>query len=123
MALDLEGLLRFATENDASDVFLKSNTQPTVRLNGAVRKLDHPALTNDEIEGWARKMMTAEQWAHFQKHPDHDVSYVIPNVARFRFNIYRSMCGCAMCLRIVQLKIRGFEELGLPDVLGEFTRH
>jgi twitching motility protein PilT len=123
MSLDLEGLLRFASENGASDVFLKSNTQPSVRLNGAVRKLDHPPLTNDEIEGWARKMMTAEQWAHFQKHPDHDVSYVIPNVARFRVNIYRSMGGCAMVLRVVQLKIRGFDELGLPEVLGDFTRH
>ncbi|HEX8552401.1 MAG TPA: type IV pilus twitching motility protein PilT [Abditibacteriaceae bacterium] len=123
MALDLEGLLRFASENKASDIFLKTNTPPTLRLNGSVRKLDAPPLENDDIESWARKMMTAEAWAHFQKHPDHDVSYVIPGVARFRVNIYRSMGGCAMCLRVVQLKIRGFEELGLPDAVADYTRH
>jgi twitching motility protein PilT len=123
MAVDFEGLLRFAADNGASDIFLKSNTPPSVRLNGSVRKLDHPALTNDEIETIARKMMTAEQWADFQKHPDHDVSYTIPNVSRFRVNIYRAMGGCAMVLRVVQLKIRGFEELGLPEVIADFTRH
>ena len=123
MALDLEGLLRFASENKASDIFLKTGAPPTLRLNGSVRKLDAPNLKNEEIEGWARKMMTAEQWAHFEKSPDHDVSYVIPDVARFRVNIYRSMGGCAMCLRVVQLKIRGFEELGIPDVIADFTRY
>jgi twitching motility protein PilT len=123
MAIDLEGLLRFATENGASDIFLKTGTPPSVRLNGNIRKLDHSELTNDEIAGAARKMMSAEAWAEFERHPDHDVSYVIPNVARFRVNIYRSMGGCAMCLRVVQLKIRGFEELGLPPVLADFTRH
>ncbi|HEX8833395.1 MAG TPA: type IV pilus twitching motility protein PilT [Abditibacteriaceae bacterium] len=123
MALDMEGLLRFATENNASDVFLKTGSPPVLRLNGHIRKLDAPTLTNEEIEGAARKMMTAEQWAEFQKHPDHDVSHSIPGVARFRVNVYRSMGGCAMCLRVVSLKIRGFEELGLPEAIADLTRH
>lgn len=123
MALDLEGLLHFGTENGASDIFLKTDTPPTVRLNGHIRKLDHPPLTNDEIEGVARRMMPAHQWAEFEKHPDHDVSYTIPGVARFRVNIYRTKGGCAMCLRVVSFNIRGFEELGLPDALADYTRH
>jgi twitching motility protein PilT len=67
-------------------------------------------------------MMTPKQWEEFQEHPDHDVAYSIPEVARFRVNIYRTMGVVAMCLRVVQLRIRSFEELGLPQVLAEFTR-
>jgi hypothetical protein len=48
---------------------------------------------------------------------------VLPNVSRFRVNVYRERGGCAMVMRVVQLKIRQFHELGLPDVLADFTRH
>lgn len=123
MALDLDSLLTFATENEVSDIYLKDGTPPALKLNGSVRKLDHPPLTGAEIDAVAQHMMTPEQWAEFQKHPDHDVSYSIPNVARFRVNVYRQRGTTAMCLRVVQLKIRGFETLGVPDVLADFTRH
>jgi len=123
MAFNLDSLLRFATENDASDVFLKENTPPTLRLNGSIRKLDQPALTAEEIDQFAQQIMTPKQWAEFLEHPDHDVSYSIPDIARFRVNVYKQRGSTAMVLRVVQLKIRGFETLGVPDVLADFTRH
>ena len=123
MAFDIDGLLNFATANGASDVFLKAETPPTLRLGGHIRKLDHPELTGEEIESVARKMMTAKQWEEFLDHPDHDVAYMLPGVARFRVNIYRQRGTVAMCLRVVSLNIRTFQELGLPEVLAEFTRH
>lgn len=123
MAFDIDGLLKFATDNGASDVFLKAETPPTLRLGGHIRKLDHPDLTGEEIEAVARKMMTAKQWEEFLEHPDHDVAYMIPGVARYRVNIYRQRGTVAMCLRVVSLNIRTFQELGLPEVLADFTRH
>ncbi|MBV9469882.1 MAG: type IV pilus twitching motility protein PilT [Abitibacteriaceae bacterium] len=122
MAIDIDALLRFGTEADASDVFLKEGAPPTLRLNGTVRKLDHPTLTNDDIEGVAKMMMSGEKWLAFQTHPDHDLSYSIPGVARFRVNVYKQRGAIAMVLRVVKLKIRQFAELGLPEVLADFTR-
>lgn len=122
MAFDIDGLLRFATANNASDVFLKADTPPSLRLGGHVRKLDHPPLKGEEIEGVARKMMTPKQWEEFLEHPDYDVAYMIPEIARFRVNIYRQRGTVAMCLRVVSLTIRTFQELGLPEVLADFTR-
>jgi twitching motility protein PilT len=123
MAFDIDNLLTFATLNKASDVFLKGDASPYLRLNGAVRKLDAPALSGEEIEGIARMMMNDEQWQSFQAHPDHDLAYSIPDLARFRVNVYKTRGEIAMVLRVVSLNIRGFEELGLPEVLSDFTRH
>jgi twitching motility protein PilT len=123
MAFDIDGLLRFSSESGASDIFLKGNAPPILRLNGHIRKLDHPELPPEETERIARMMMTPKQWEEFLDHPDHDVAYSIPGVARFRVNIYRTKGVVALCLRVVQLKIRGFHELGLPEVIAEFTRH
>lgn len=122
MAIDIDGLLRFATDCNASDIFLKEGAPPTVRLNGTMRKLDHPELTTEDMEGVAKMMMTGEAWLEFQHHPDHDVAYSIPGIARFRVNIYKQRGGIAMVLRVVQLKIRQFTELGLPEIIAQFTR-
>lgn len=122
MALDFEGLCRFASESGASDIFLKEAAPPAVKINSSLRKLEHPPLEKADFEPVFRSLMTAEQFEHFQKHPDHDCSYNIPNVARFRVNMYKSKGGYAMCLRVVNLRIRQFQELGLPEVLAEFTR-
>ncbi len=123
MAFDIDALLTFATQNKVSDVFLKGDAPPYLRLNGDVRKLDHPPISEADMEMLAKKMMTGEQWQMFEEHPDHDVAYSIPNVSRFRVNIYRTRGALAMVLRVVQLEIRGFEELGLPEVIADFTKH
>lgn len=123
MSFDIDGLLQFATQAGASDVFLKENAPPTLRLNGSIRKLEHEPMTGEMIEGIARAMMPPRHWERFEEHPDHDLAYMIPDVARFRVNVYRQRGSVAMVLRIVQLRIRQFHELGLPEVLAEFTRY
>jgi twitching motility protein PilT len=84
-----------------------------VRLNGAVKQLNHPPLTNEEIETVAKRLMKGDQWKNSKIIPTR-LSYVLPNVSRFRVNVYRERGGCAMVLRVVQLNIRQFDELGLP---------
>src|SRR5688572_10767806 len=105
MAFDIDSLLRFGAENGASDVFLKADAPPTLRLHGHIRKLDHPPLKAEEIEQIARIMMTTRHWEAFENHPDHDLSYMIPEVARFRVNFYKQRNAIAMVLRIVSLRI------------------
>ncbi len=122
MALDFEGLCRFAAESGASDIYIKEGAPPALKIDSSLRKLEHPPLTHEDLEPVVKNLMTPEHFAEFQNNPDHDVSYSIPDVARFRVNIYMVKGGYALCLRVVQLRIRKFSELGLPEVLAEFTR-
>lgn len=122
MALDFEGLCRFASEAGASDIFIKEGSPPAVKINSALRRLDHPPLTHEDLDPVVRALLGDEKYERFQNHPDIDLSYNIPDVARFRVNIYRTKGGYAMVLRVVQLRIRSFGELGLPEVLADFTR-
>jgi twitching motility protein PilT len=122
MALDFEGLCRFAAESNASDIFIKEGAAPALKINSSLLRLNHPPLTKDDLEPIFKQMMPRGKFEEFQDHPDHDVSYNIPDVARYRVNMYKTKGGYAMCLRVVQLRIRAFGELGLPEVLGDFTR-
>lgn len=123
MAFDFEGLCRFAAQANASDIFLKEGSAPAVKINSTLRKLDHPPLSKADLEPVVQSLMTPAKFAGFQDHPDHDVSYNIPDVARFRVNIYKVKGGYALVLRVVSLNIRQFSELGLPEVLADFTRY
>ena len=123
MAFDFEGLCRFAVQAGASDIFLKEESPPAVKINSTLRRLEHAPLSHEDLEGVLKSLMTPKQFENFREHPDFDVSYVIKDVARFRVNIYKAKGGYALVLRVVNLKIRGFEELGLPEVLSDFCRH
>ncbi len=122
MALDFEGLCRFAAESGASDIFIKEGASPALKINSSLMRLNHPPLTAADLEPVVRGMLKPEQFEKFQDHPDHDLSYNIEGTARYRVNIYKSNGGYAMVLRVVNARIRSFAELGLPEVLGDFTR-
>jgi twitching motility protein PilT len=121
--IDVDALLKFASEQNVSDVFFKEGAPPVLRMNGTIRKLDFPPLTPEDVEDVAQHIMPPKRWQEFLEHPDHDCAYVIPGIARFRVNVYRQRGSVAMCLRIVQLKIRTFQDLGLPEVIADLTRH
>src|SRR5215216_3279933 len=116
--LDVDALLTFATQQNVSDVFFKEDAPPVLRLNGSIRKLDMPPLTPQDLDEIAQHVMPPKRWQEFLEHPDHDCAYVLPGIARFRVNVYRQRGSVALCLRIVQLKIRTFQELGLPEVIA-----
>jgi twitching motility protein PilT len=122
MAIDFEGLCRFAAESGASDIFIKEGAAPALKINSTLVRLNHPPLTKEDMEGVVKGLLTPTQFERFQEFPDHDLSHNIPDVARYRVNIYKSNGGYAMVLRVVNLRIRPFAELGLPEVLGDFTR-
>ena len=69
MALDFEGLCRFAAESGASDIYIKENAPPALKIDSTLRKLEHPPLTKEDLEPVVRSLMTPEQFEHFQKDP------------------------------------------------------
>jgi twitching motility protein PilT len=49
------------------------------------------------------------------------VSYEIPDVGRFRVNIFKQRNHYAAVLRVVPIEIKTFEELNLPQVLTKIA--
>ena len=48
-----------------------------------------------------------------------DVSYTIPNIARFRVNVFKQRGSYAIVMRVIASRIPSFAELKLPEVLGD----
>ena len=119
--MELEDLCRFAVEQKASDLFLKADSHPSIRVHGRIAPSDFPVLAPEDTEQMAYSIMSQEQIERFKDYHELDLAFPIENVARFRANIYQQRGTMAIVLRIVPLEIYSMEELGLPEAMGELT--
>lgn len=115
--LTLNDLLRQVVELDASDLHISAHTPPLVRVNGALRALDLPALTPSETHQLALSALTEEQRERFARHHDIDFAFSIEGLARFRANLFYQRGTTAAVFRLIPFAIRSMQQLGLPPVI------
>ncbi len=113
-----------AVEERASDIFWKVGSPPCLRLAGRIAQLDIEPLTMKQMEEiFFYSVMNEEQRERFKKNPEIDTALEIPDVIRFRVNIYKQRGGMASVMRLIPLEIPTLEELGLPKVLASLVTH
>ncbi len=116
-------LLSAAVKNGASDVHLKVGAPPIFRLHGDLREIKAPKLMPEDTQSLVLHLLHSEELRqNIQNLRDHDTSYVVPEVGRFRVNIFRQRGSFAIILRIIPLEIPTFEQLGLPPVLAKIAQ-
>jgi twitching motility protein PilT len=120
--MELEQLCRFAVDSQASDLFVKAYAPPNLRVHGRIVPTDLPVLSLEETERLAGSVMTEGQIEAFKSYHELDLAFTIPQVARFRCNVYMQRGGYSMVLRIVPLEIKSIEDLGLPKALEDMVR-
>ena len=121
MALDqgtLIKILQAALQNKASDIHLRAGTPPAFRMLQGLVPLQFPALSDEDMQNACALIMSADRkvsdWAEIR---DVDGSFSVPNVGRFRYNIFRNQKRLGCVLRAIPAKIPTIEELGLPPIL------
>jgi len=122
----LEDLILAALEAKASDLFLKGGQYPMMKRYSEVNKLsggDWPLIDPQNARRILRDAMTEEQQLEFDRDLEFDLGIMVPGKCRVRVNIYSERGNYATVCRIVPLTIPSLEELGLPEVLRQFTTY
>ncbi|MEP6705828.1 MAG: type IV pili twitching motility protein PilT, partial [Acidobacteriota bacterium] len=85
----LTELLTKTIELGASDLHLRVDSPPQVRINGKLRPLDgHAVLGPDEAKQLACSFITEEQGRQFDEKKELDFSIGLEGLSRFRVNIF-----------------------------------
>jgi twitching motility protein PilT len=105
----------------ASDLHLGVGSPPIFRINGKLKALNFPPLTNDIIRSMVYTLLTSEQIEEFEKKRELDFSYTLEKVGRFRGNLYFQRGTIAAAIRAIPLQVKTIEELNLPEILKEFA--
>ena len=117
--MNIEELLRTATERKASDLHLKVGNFPHVRIDGELRPLDNLAkLTQEDVLDMAFSMMSNRQKAKFKETSEMDLAHGVSGLGRFRVNVFQQRGNVGLVLRLVPTKIRSLDELNLPPVIA-----
>jgi len=117
----VDALLINAFHSRASDLHLTVGARPTVRINGTLRRLDHPTLAPNDTEEIAMAIIPDNLRQAFSDRGEIDFSYSIQGVSRFRVNIYRQRSCCALAFRIVPTEVPSLEDLGMPEILKKIA--
>lgn len=111
-------ILRAATSLTASDIHLRVGAPPLVRLDGELRPLKHPPLSESEVERAVKTLahssgVSADKMSGMQL----DFSCKLADSSRFRAHMYRQQGSLALVLRRIQSPIPDFATLRLPPVV------
>ncbi|RMH74323.1 MAG: type IV pilus twitching motility protein PilT [Gemmatimonadetes bacterium] len=120
--MHIDELLAFSKESGASDLHLSTGSTPMVRINGTMRKLNLPVnLENGKLKDMIYEILKGDQKEKLERDFEIDFSYALPNVARFRVNVFHQILGIGAVFRTIPEEIKGFEELGIPLVLRDLA--
>jgi len=120
---NFERVLKLMIERNASDLHLKVNCPPTYRINGELIPFpEFGNYTQDELQKIAGSLMSAKQKELFDKSSELDFAYAIPNVGRFRTNIFLQRGSIGIIMRLVKTQIPTFQDLRLPPMLEKMAQ-
>lgn len=122
MSIEMQELLQMVADRAASDLHLKANQPPILRVAGRLIRTSLPELSAQEVLQLIASMLTSEQMETLQQDFELDCSYGIEGLGRFRVNLYKDKGNFAAALRAVAPRIPNLTELGLPDICKEIAQ-
>lgn len=117
----LNELLIEAIENKASDVHITVGLPPLMRVNGRLIKMRDYVLRPEHTEFICLSILNQKQKDVLNEKGEVDFSYAIPNISRFRVNMYRQRKSMAAAIRIIMTTIPTIDSLDLPQILKELA--
>jgi twitching motility protein PilT len=116
--VDINDLLRIASERNSSDLHLKVGSHPVIRVDGHLMPLaDQKRLMQEDTIAMAFSIMSARQKQKFKDNFEIDMAYSVPGLGRFRVSVFQQRGTVGLVLRVIPVKINAIRELLLPPVL------
>jgi twitching motility protein PilT len=119
--MDITELLAFSAKQNASDLHLSAGLPPMIRVDGDIRRLNVPAMENNDVRKLIYDIMGDRQRRDYEEHLEVDFSFEVPGVARFRVNAFNQARGAGAVFRTIPNEVLSMEALGLGEVFERFS--
>ncbi len=112
----IDELLKLLVAKGGSDLHLRVDEPPILRLHGEMQRLDdRPILTNDWLTAMIDTIMPQRNKDEFAETNDSDYAYEIEGVARYRANAARDRKGVAAVFRVIPANVVSVEQMGISQ--------
>lgn len=117
----IDQLLYTTVHHQGSDLHIKSDSPPLIRIHGDLIQLELDPFTEEQSRVLSLSVLSPTQRARFEEELELDFAYEIPGLARFRGNIYQQRGAVQSVFRVIPLHIQTMQELNLPPVCQYFA--
>jgi twitching motility protein PilT len=111
-------LVSEAFEAGYSDIHVGVGENPRFRNRGEIQTTDYPETDLATFMSWLHEVLSEEDIRTFQEKLDFDGATQY-DFARVRINVFDSLYGYAMVMRLIPMQIATIEELRLPPVFRD----
>jgi twitching motility protein PilU len=117
----LTPLFKLMAEKQASDLFISAAAPVSIKILGNIMPVNAQIIDPESARKIAYEIMTDKQVREFEETMEMNFSYVVPDIGRFRVNIFRQRGNVAMVVRFLKSGTPGIDKLKLPAVLKELV--
>lgn len=117
MLLDINSLVEFASQRNASDIHIICDLPVKCRIDGQIINLVDEVVDSETVESFA-KYLLGENYEKVESIGEADIGFTLPCGVRVRGNVYRQSRKLSIALRLFGNHIPQIEELGLPDCVS-----
>ena len=110
-------ILHRAIELDAADIFLVAGLPVTFKCGGKQVRAQEDVLRPDAIAVLVDEIYTVgrRDRANLERGADDDFSFAVPQLGRFRVNVFRQRGSLAAVLRVIKFGLPDPQKLGIPE--------
>lgn len=112
-------MLTKVVEYGGSDLFISADFPPSIKHQGMMKPIGQQALTADKTKLFAYSLMNEKQRQEFEKELECNFAISVPDVSRFRINVFQQQLQVGMVIRTITAEIPNFTQLKLPESLKD----
>ncbi len=118
--MEAKTLLEDVVNKGASDIFIVAGSPCAIKIEGQIEKYTGDRLTTQDTENLIREIYhiaQKEDIEEFIQSGDDDFSFSIPDVGRFRVNVYKQRSSLAAVIRVVRFELPDPQALHIPTAV------
>ncbi len=110
-------MLTKVVEYGGSDLFITADFPPSTKHQGMMKPFGQQELDAEKTKLFAYSLMNEKQRKEFETELECNFAISVPNVSRFRVNVFQQQLHVGMVIRTITAEIPNFEKLKLPASL------
>jgi twitching motility protein PilU len=110
-------MLTKVVEYGGSDLFITADFPPSIKHQGLMKPFGQQELTAEKTKLFSYSLMNERQRAEFEETLECNFAINVPNVSRFRVNVFQQQLNVGMVIRTITAEIPNFQKLKLPETL------
>ncbi len=117
----IDPLLKLMAEKGASDLFISAGAPISIKILDTIMPVNQTVIDGNLTSKIAEELMDEKQTEAFEKEWEMNFSHVLPDIGRFRVNVFRQRGHVGLVVRYLRSGTPGIEKLGLPKMLNELV--